>query len=105
MYLDTRSNVTVGVGQLLATVAAAQELPFVQRDTAEAATPQDIEADFNAVKEQPTGKFAQAYKSATKLDLPTNEIDALLQAGASTGSKRSYEDNSQSTIPIRKTLN
>ena len=50
MYLDTRSNVTVGVGQLLATVAAAQELPFVQRDTAEAATPQDIEADFNAVK-------------------------------------------------------
>ncbi len=79
MYLDTRSNVTVGVGQLLATVAAAQELPFVQRDTAQAATPQDIEADFNEVKNQPTGKMAQSYKSATKLDLPANEIDALLQ--------------------------
>lgn len=31
MYLDTRANVTAGVGQLLATVAAAQELPFVHR--------------------------------------------------------------------------
>ena len=79
MYLDTRANVTVAVGQLLATVAAAKELPFVQRGTAQAATPEDIEADFNEVKNQPTGKVAQSYKSATKLDLPANEIDALLQ--------------------------
>ena len=79
MYLDTRGKVTVAVGQLLATVAAAQELPFVQRGTAQAATPGDIEADFNEVKNQPTGKLAQSYKSATKLDLPDNEIEALLQ--------------------------
>ena len=79
MYVDTRANVTVGVGQLLPTVAAAQELPFVRRDTGEAATPENIEADFKEVKKQPTGKLAQSYKSATKLDLPANEIDALLE--------------------------
>lgn len=78
MYLDTRGNVTVGVGQLLSTVADAQQLPFVRRTTQASASAEEIEADFNNVASQQAGQVAQAYQQYTQLELTQEAIDALL---------------------------
>ena len=78
MYLDTRANVTVGVGQLLETVDAAKQLSFVNRETGAAASEAEIEADFDAVVSQEAGRVAAAYKQYTHLDMSPDEIDALL---------------------------
>lgn len=80
MYLDTRGFVTVAVGNLLRTVADAQALAFVRRDTTEAASAEEIEADYNAVKDRPYGQGypASSFKAYTSLDMPEAEIDALL---------------------------
>lgn len=78
MYLDTRGNVTVGVGQLLSTVEDAQQLPFVQRATQASATADEIATDFNNVSGQKAGQVAQAYKQYTQLELTDEAIDNLL---------------------------
>jgi len=78
MYLDTRGNVTVGVGQLLSTVDSAKKLRFTVRISNKLATAAEIETDFNTVKKQRAGALAASYKQHTKLDLPTSVIDALL---------------------------
>jgi GH24 family phage-related lysozyme (muramidase) len=85
MYVDTASNVTVGVGNLLASVASAQELAFVVRPTdgsdpsqAPAATPDQIAADFNNVLAQPKGQNYPYYEPYTALMLPDAAIQALL---------------------------
>ena len=78
MYLDTVGAVTVGVGNMLPTAAEAQKLGFVDRKTKKAATKEEITADFDAVKKQTKGLKASAYKAHTKLDLPTTDIDTLL---------------------------
>jgi GH24 family phage-related lysozyme (muramidase) len=86
MYLDTTDNVTVGAGQLLANVAAAQTLAFVLRPdpsanppvSARPATPDEIRVDFEKVSQQAAGRLASFYKQFTKLDLPENAIDAVL---------------------------
>ena len=88
MYVDTTDNVTVGAGQLLADVAAAQKLAFVLRPdpsanppvSARPATPDEIRVDFENVSQQPAGRLAGSYKQFTKLDLPENAIDAVLHA-------------------------
>ena len=88
MYLDTADNVTVGAGQMLANVAAAQKLPFVVRPDPAAtppvstrpATPGEIQADFNSVNQQPGGRAAGFYKQFTKLDLPASAIDSVLNS-------------------------
>ncbi len=77
MYQDTKGFVTIGVGHLIKDVAAAQELDFVHRQGNRAATSEEIEADFEAVKKQSAGLFASAYKKYTKLNLPATSIDAL----------------------------
>jgi GH24 family phage-related lysozyme (muramidase) len=85
MYLDTAANVTVGVGNLLANVAEAQALAFVVRPAdgsdpaqAPAATPDQIETDFNAVSAQPKGQNFHYYQQFTALVLPDAAIQALL---------------------------
>jgi GH24 family phage-related lysozyme (muramidase) len=80
MYLDTKGNVTVGIGAMLVDVNAAKKLGFVTRDKKSKATLKQIEDDFNNVKKQPKGKIASAYKKHTKLDLPETVIDALFSA-------------------------
>lgn len=80
LYLDTVGAVTVGVGNMLPNVAAAQQLRFVQRTTQAPANADEIAADFDAVRQQPKGKVAGAYKAHTKLDLPAAAIDELLDA-------------------------
>jgi len=84
MYLDTAANVTVGVGNLLANVAAAQALAFVVRPTgsspgeATPATASQIAIDFNTVAAQPKGKNFRDYEPFTALILPESVIQALL---------------------------
>ena len=78
MYLDTVGKVTVGVGNMLPNVSAAKKLAFVNRTTKKKATDTEKETDFNTVKKQPKGRIASSYRQHTKLDLPTIEIDKLL---------------------------
>ena len=80
MYLDSEGHVTVGMGHLLNTVAAAQKLPFMDGKTKKKATAEEIKVDFEAVAKQPKGKHASLYKAHTKLILTQSEIDALTES-------------------------
>ena len=57
MYLDRYGNVTVGIGTLLPDAAKAKTLPFVRRGSNISATPQEIERDFNKVKNIDTNEL------------------------------------------------
>jgi GH24 family phage-related lysozyme (muramidase) len=78
MYLDTVGRVTVAVGQMLPTAAAAQGLMFTRRDDGNRATAAEINQDYQAVAQQPPGRVASFYKQFTRLDMPEDAIDALL---------------------------
>jgi len=78
MYLDTVAKVTVGVGNMLPSVSAAQELPFLQKSDDTAASAADIAADFENVARQSPGKIASSYQSYTQLYLPEDAVNALL---------------------------
>lgn len=77
MYLDTKGKVTVGIGAMLPDVNAAKKLGFVTKDKKLKAALKQIEEDYKAVKKQPKGKIASAYKKYTKLEFPERKIDAL----------------------------
>jgi GH24 family phage-related lysozyme (muramidase) len=86
MYLDTGGNVTVGVGNLLASANDAQQFGFVRRAgpgakppvTARPATAAEIQTDFDNVSQQTAGRIAGYYRRFTKLDLPDAIITELL---------------------------
>jgi GH24 family phage-related lysozyme (muramidase) len=78
MYLDSLGFVTVGVGHLLATVDDAQNVSFVVRADGTSATPDQIAADYAAVKAMPANLDSSKYKSATQLALAQGVDDALL---------------------------
>jgi GH24 family phage-related lysozyme (muramidase) len=90
MYEDTGGNVTVGVGFMLPSAAAAQKLPFVRRPNLVLrqpvlpgpATAAEIQTDFDNVDKQKYGKGYAAgyYRQFTKLDLPIDAINRLLDA-------------------------
>jgi len=75
LYLDTVGLVTVGIGRMLPTRAAAQELPFVVRGSSMPATPEQIAKEWETVFAQPKGKLASFYANCTVLDLPNAAID------------------------------
>jgi GH24 family phage-related lysozyme (muramidase) len=79
MYQDSRGNVTVGVGILLSDTEAAQRLPFVVRLTRKTATREEIKADFDKVKNAPTGYKAVNYKKYTSLELQSSDSSTLLK--------------------------
>jgi GH24 family phage-related lysozyme (muramidase) len=76
MYRDTKGYVTVGVGNMMPNVAAAQNLNFVT-STGKKASADEIKADYDAVKAHTKGLKASAYKSKTKLILKQADIDTL----------------------------
>lgn len=78
MYLDTKGKVTVGVGNMLPGVSEALELPFINRESREPGTPEEITKDFRRVADQKPGRVAGSYKAFTSLDLEDDAIDALL---------------------------
>src|SRR5579863_2584618 len=60
MYLDTRGNVTVGVGLLVPDAAAAQKLPFVFEGRA--ATAAETATEYARVHGMPMGRPAPFYR-------------------------------------------
>jgi GH24 family phage-related lysozyme (muramidase) len=98
MYLDGKGYVTIGIGIMLASVAAAKSagIKFTNRDTGAAATPEEIEADYNSVKGATAGMFPPSkYKKFTKLDGDAaslkKELDARLKT-AEADRKAYYKD-------------
>ena len=77
MYLDTKGYVTIGVGHLLSTLAAAQTLAFITQKESKSATKDQIKTDYEAVKKQTKGLVSSSYKKHTKLKLKKADIDKL----------------------------
>jgi len=78
LYLDTRGNATIGVGQLIASVESAKSLNLVVRETGDLATEQEIEQEYTNIVAQKVGMVASRYKDFTKLELSQKEIDLQL---------------------------
>lgn len=78
MYLDSRGNPTVAVGQLLTTLAAALALPFMSPDGG-AADGDEIEADYNRVKAMSAGLSANRYRVESSPIMRAADISALLR--------------------------
>lgn len=103
MYLDTTSNVTVGIGHLIPSRAKALELPFVYRKDQPApagsgspakakgspASQEEIGRDWDEVEkyQQPADPkeayVARFYGGKTRLELLESEIDSLFDSDVS----------------------
>jgi len=77
MYLDTRGLVTVGVGQMLAAVSAAQALPFIDANGNPVAS-DVILAEYNRVAGLPMGQTPGTYRTDASPTLAAASIDSLL---------------------------
>jgi GH24 family phage-related lysozyme (muramidase) len=78
MYLDVVGLVTIGVGFLLPSAAAALALNLVRRDSGIAATDEEKRADWESVHARPRAELAANYRPFTLLDLPDSAIDGEL---------------------------
>ena len=80
MYLDTRGNVTVGVGTLLPNADAAADLAFRHRDTDTLASRAEIRAEYDVIHALESGQDfgASYYAPFTTLYLPDAEIEPLV---------------------------
>lgn len=81
MYLDTRCNVTVGIGHLLSTSSDAEALAFIERDTDRPATGESIGAAFDTVRDAhglaPRG--ASGFEPITTIRLPRAAVIAVFE--------------------------
>ena len=68
MYLDTRGNVTTGIGHLLRTAADARVLPWVDI-AGDAAQPGEIQVSWETVHAAATGRPASGYEALTHIRL------------------------------------
>src|SRR5436309_8132433 len=80
MHLDSKGNVTIGVGILLQSAAAAKSagITFKNRKTGKTATPAEIETDYNSVKAASKGMIESKYEKFTEL-VATGGLDARLK--------------------------
>ncbi len=80
-YLDTRGNVTVGVGHLISKPEQALSLDFVYKHSGKKASDSDIKKEFNHIAKQPYGqKYAAGwYQHQSKLILSPASIDAITE--------------------------
>jgi hypothetical protein len=101
MYRDTKGLVTVGIGNLLASVEAAQALGFISRASTRSASAAQIKADYEFVQKQRVGLRAQGYREFTKLDLPDWAINDLF-ASESTSSQSSSKLPTRASMAIRR---
>lgn len=77
MYLDTKGFITVGVGNLLATVSAAMDLSFMLGK--EVAFSHEIHADYSRILRMTPGLSAGAYRNKSSVTLLEEDIDRLLR--------------------------
>lgn len=82
MYLDILGLVTIGVGNLIDPLEAAQALPFRFKTTGSPATPDQIAQEWRALKNNTSlaTKGYQACAALTQLDLADDAIDSLILA-------------------------
>jgi GH24 family phage-related lysozyme (muramidase) len=92
MYLDSVSNVTVGVGLMLPDAAAAGALAFLV--TGAAASADQINDDFARVAALTPNKLPGFYKSDSSPQLPQDLIDAKLS-----GVLEGFEDTVRAGFP------
>jgi GH24 family phage-related lysozyme (muramidase) len=81
MYVDMKDLVTIGIGNLIDPIALALPLPFVfKSDQFTVASQDDITADWNAVKSNPSlaQRGFRACDGVTKLMLTDDSIDTLV---------------------------
>lgn len=79
MYLDSRGNVTAGIGLLLPNVAAAQALPWWTPALTRAATELEISLEFARVRNLAPGLKPDAYRNNVLSPLLRGvDIDAML---------------------------
>jgi GH24 family phage-related lysozyme (muramidase) len=81
MYLDSKGNATVGVGQLLANVQAALALPFLAGSiggTMVPATEVQVRDNWSRIMSIGKGRTAKGYDWNGAVVLAEEEIDALL---------------------------
>ncbi len=79
LYLDTRGNVTVGVGYMVATALAAIGLTLVHPDGT-AASASEKAAEWKRVKAMPPARPASHYALPGGLRMPPQAVSALLDA-------------------------
>jgi GH24 family phage-related lysozyme (muramidase) len=79
MYLCKAGRVTVGIGNMLSSVTAAQALAFVDRTTKNKATAEAIKADYENVAKQTAGLPHAKYRPHTKLDMLDVDINQLFK--------------------------
>ena len=82
MYADIKGLVTTGIGNLIEPVGEAQKLPFVHKTDGSPATQDEIAADWQAVKGDPTlaQRGFKACEAVTNLRLTDAAIDQLVLA-------------------------
>jgi GH24 family phage-related lysozyme (muramidase) len=78
MYLDSKANVTVGVGWMLPDIAAAMALPFVD-SAGRPATRQVVGDDFGRVSKMTPARLPAFYRSPASPTLPQAVIDDKLR--------------------------
>ena len=80
IYLDTRGNVTVGVGLMLPNINAALAQPFKIKGMGGdlPATHEQVENDWNRIQSMPIGLAAHAYECMSSVFLEDLDIQANL---------------------------
>ncbi|MBU0699822.1 hypothetical protein KKE26_00760 [bacterium] len=77
MYLDSKGNVTVGVGHLISSQKEAQKLDFFTNEGNNRATEKQIKEEYEIVKKLSKSRGLFYYRKYTKLHLKGSSIDTL----------------------------
>jgi hypothetical protein len=97
MYLDIKGLVTIGVGNLIDSVAQAQQLPFFFRDDPDRrASPDDIAEDWQQVKSRQDLRLqgGMIFRNVAQLRISQETINQLVLRTAS-----SYEATLKTSTP------
>jgi GH24 family phage-related lysozyme (muramidase) len=78
MYLDSKGLVTVGVGFLLDSADSAAAYSFLLNHAPQAASPDQIMAEWNHLKSQATPHLETYYQPFTTMQMQQADIDAML---------------------------
>lgn len=76
MYLDTEGQVTIGIGHMMPSAAAAQKVNFLRADGIKASA-EEIKNEFDKVKQLGKGKLASDYEKFTKLYVTDVEVNRI----------------------------
>jgi GH24 family phage-related lysozyme (muramidase) len=82
MYLDTKGNVTVGIGHMIPSADAAVSLPFVHRADRKPATAEEKKAEWSSMHAQTPAKVATYYAQFSTMILLADDIKKLFMSDA-----------------------